>query len=244
MESTNSFDDSFDHDTKVYQVYLVLKDQQWHCRECEYTHTGVNQIAGGAGIQGLQRGTKSRSGMQIESSNQFCVGCDRTTRHDRWQGNFQSSVQGASMPASFARKVVRVLGARDIIEGTERPLNQLTVDHKFPMIRWSAAMSDEQTNYADMDDVEIRAKFQLLKKSNGSVSHNLLKSQACVRCYRTGRRGEPFGVAFFYAGGPNWEPTDRQDPKGCEGCGWYYFDLWRNRLNERLNTGGRSADAT
>ena len=245
MVSPDNFDNSFDPSTKVFQVYLVLKDQQWHCRECEYTHTGITQIAGGAGIQGLQRGTQSRQGMQIESSNQFCVRCERMTRHDRWQGGFQSSVQGPSMPASFARKVAGVLGARDIIEGTERPLNQLTVDHKFPMLRWSSEMSSVQTNYADMDDDDIRAKFQLLKKSNGSVSHNLLKSNACVRCYRTGRRGEPFGIAFFYAGGPNWEPADRQDPKGCEGCGWYDFDLWRTKLNERLQRLVRSdQDAT
>ena len=150
MVSPDNFDNSFDPSTKVFQVYLVLKDQQWHCRECEYTHTGITQIAGGAGIQGLQRGTQSRQGMQIESSNQFCVRCERMTRHDRWQGGFQSSVQGPSMPASFARKVAGVLGARDIIEGTERPLNQLTVDHKFPMLRWSSEMSSVQTNYADM----------------------------------------------------------------------------------------------
>ncbi len=51
-----------------------------------------------------------------------------------------------------------------------------------------------------MSNEDIRDKFQLLKKSNGSVSHNLLKSRACENCYKKGQRGTPFGIQFFYAG--------------------------------------------
>ena len=126
------FEESFDEDSKVYQVYLILKDREWHCRECEYKHTGITQIAGGSGIQGLQRGTKSRQGMVIESGNHFCEKCGKTTRHDRWQGGFQPPSQGSSMPVGFARMAVRVLRSRDVVEKTERPLNQLTLDHKLP----------------------------------------------------------------------------------------------------------------
>ena len=70
-ESIDAFEQTFDKGTKVYQAYLVLRDQQWHCRECEYQHTGITQIAGGSGIQGLERGTKSRRGIKIESGNHF-----------------------------------------------------------------------------------------------------------------------------------------------------------------------------
>jgi len=85
-----------------------------------------------------------------------------------------------------------------------------------------------------MSDDDIREHFQLLKKSNGTTSHNHLKSRACEHCFKTGSRGTPFGVRFFYEGGPKWVPEDRKDPSGCIGCGWYDFDLWRKHLNQRL----------
>ena len=228
------FDDLFDKATKVYQVYLVLKDRQWHCRECEYAHVGSTQIAGGSGIQGLQRGSGKRKGMEIESGNHFCINCEKQTRHDRWTGNFHEPRKTSSMPAGFARKVVRLLESRDVVERTERPHNQLTIDHKLPMIRWNERTGKKQVDYRNMDDDDIREKFQLLKKSNGSVSHNLLKSRSCENCYKTGKRGMPFGIAFFYSGGRNWEPEAKDDASGCVGCGWYDFDLWRKELNKRL----------
>jgi len=233
--STTAFEALFDPDTKTYLVWLVLKDQQWHCRECEYTHTGVTQIAGGSGIQGLQRGTKKRPGTEIESGNHLCVkACKRTTRHDRWTGSFIQAIPSPSMPASFAQRAFEVLGGRDVVEETQRPANQLTVDHKLPMLRWDASEQSRQTTFSSMTDDDIRALFQLLKKSNGSVSHNQLKSRACERCYKSGQRGTPFGIEYFYEGGPRWEPTSKEDPKGCKGCGWYDFDLWRRKLNQAL----------
>ncbi len=230
--SNADFYDAFGKDTKVYQVYQALKDWQWHCLECEYAHVGTTQIAGGAGIQGLQRGAKSRSGMSINSGNHYCATCDKQTRHDRWTGNLVSAIPAPSMPAEFALRVVNLLGSRDVVEQTERPPNQLTVDHKLPMLRWNANTRASQSSFADMTDEDIRAKFQLLKASNGSVSHNLLKSRACERCFRTGRRGTPFGIAYFYEGTERWQTDDRTDPQGCVGCGWYDFDLWRARLND------------
>ena len=231
MTTQSDFENALNPSTKVYQV---LRDQQWHCRECQYAHTGITQIAGGAGIQGLQRGTRSRPGLKIESANHYCFSCERTTRQDRWDGSLETAVQAPSMTSKFSGRVYEVLGKRDIVEGTERPLNQLTIDHKLPMIRWSKQAQETQTNYLVMTDDDIRANFQLLKKSNGSASHNQLKSRACERCFRNGARGEPLGISFFYQGGSRWESEDKQDPKGCEGCGWYDFDLWRMKLNERL----------
>lgn len=236
VDTLQEFENAFQPESKVFQVYKVLKDQQWHCRECEYQHVGSTQIAGGSGIQGLQRGNKSRPGMMIESGNHFCVQCERKTRHDRWQGAFQSSVQGSSMPRSFVQKALKVFDSRDVIENTQRAGNQLTIDHKLPMIRWNTATSERLTAYAQMDENDIRKHFQLLKKSNGSVSHNLLKSRACERCFQTGRRGQPFGIAYYYSGGPKWLPKDKKDPVGCIGCGWYDFDVWRKHLNELIKS--------
>lgn len=241
MTTVSEFEKSFDKRTKVYQVFKVLKDMQWHCRECEYTHVGSTQIAGSGGIQGLKRGRGSRQGIIIESANHFCVNCNKTTRQDRWQGAFQSSVQGKSMPPEFVRRAIRLFGSRDIIENTERQPNQLTIDHKLPMLRWTSATEAVQTRYSQMSDEEIKDNFQLLKKSNGSVSHNLLKSRACERCFRSGNRGTPFGVIFFSSGGSKWEPIDKKDPEGCVGCGWFDFDQWRKALNQTLREQKRDA---
>lgn len=231
-ESIDAYEQTFDKRTKVYQSYLVLRDQQWHCRECEYAHTGITQIAGGSGIQGLERGTKSRPGIIIESANHYCMNCAKSTRHDRWQGAFQPSVPGGSMPKSFVKRVMRIFGSRDVVENTERTQNQLTIDHKLPRIRWNEESTEQLINYSNMDDDFIKEHFQLLKKSNGTVSHNLLKSNTCVSCFRTGKRGKPFGIDYFYEGGSEWGPADSKDPSGCIGCGWYDFDRWRMSLNE------------
>ncbi len=220
--------------TKVHGVFLVLRDCQWHCRECEYRQVEITQIAGGAGIQGLQRGTRSRPGMEIESGDHLCVSCKRMTRHDRWTGSLKEAVPAPSMPASFAKRAIQVLGSRDIVDNTERMANQLTVDHKLPTLRWTPETEREQNAYTTMTDDDIRAKFQLLRKSNGSISHNLLKSRACERCFKTGKRGTPFGIVFFYEGDARWGPGDKTDPRGCVGCGWFDMSEWRKRLNSVL----------
>ena len=240
MSELTDYEAAFDRTTKVWMVYEILKDLQWHCRECEYTHTGITQIAGGSGIQGLQRGTKTRPGLVIESANHLCTTCDKMTRHDRWQGNFSRAIPGSSMPRGFVERAVSLLRGRDVVELTERPPNQLTVDHKVPQMRWSPEEAKKQTDYSGMSDDEIQDRFQLLKKSNGSVSHNLLKSRSCERCYRTGQRGAPFGIKFFYSGDGKWAPSDKQDPSGCIGCGWYDFDKWRQALNSAISRMERS----
>lgn len=230
------FEECFDPESKILGVFQVLKDQQWHCRECEYTHTGITQIAGGSGIQGLQRGTGSRQGLTIESANHLCRNCEKRTRQDKWTGQFVTSVQSSGMSQAFVRKVGKTLNRRDIIEGTERPMGQLTVDHKLPMIRWDSAMSKKQTAYGNMLEKDIREKFQLLKKSNGSVSHNLLKSRSCEKCFQKGKRAKPFGINFFYEGNENWEGKTKRDASGCIGCGWYDFAKWRSELNKHIKS--------
>lgn len=223
--------DAFKEGSKIHMVYLVLSDQEWHCRECEYSHVQTSQIAGGSGIQGLQRGTQTRDGMVILSEDRLCYDCDRTTRHDRWTGDVKPAIPSTSLPRGFAQRVQQVLGLRDIVEMTSRPPSQLTIDHKLPMIRWNEHTRIGQTNYSEMTDDDIRATFQMLKSSNGSVSHNLLKSRSCETCFETGERGTPFGIVFFYEGNGTWAPADKDDPSGCVGCGWYDFALWRTDLN-------------
>lgn len=225
---------SFQEGTKIHKVYLVLKDQQWHCRECAYPHVGTSQIAGGSGIQGLERGTGSRDGLILGSRTDDCPECQKRTRQDRWTGGLQPAVPATAIPRNQIPRFLSVLRQRDIVEETDRQPSEITIDHKLPMVRWGEETRKGQVNYAEMIDNEIRQKFQVLKKSNGSVSHNLLKSRACEHCFRTGRRGTPFGIKFFYEGGSQWEPENPKDAAGCIGCGWYDFDRWRRELNSRL----------
>ena len=220
--------------TKIQQVFAVLRDQEWHCRECEYRDIGITQIAGGSGIQGLEKGTQSRPGLRLESGKRFCPNCIRTTHHDRWTGEIVPSVHTGFMPQKFIKRALAIFNSRDVVENSERKPSEVIIDHKLPRIRWTQETSRRLTNYSSMTDHDIRTHFQLLKKSNGSVNHNLLKSRACEGCFETGERGEPFGISFFYEGGPYWEPPDKTDPDGCVGCGWYDFEAWRTDLNELL----------
>jgi len=67
--NASEFEKSLRAGTKVRMVYEALKDQQWHCRECEYTHTGITRIAGGSMPQSFVRQATALlgSGSLVES---------------------------------------------------------------------------------------------------------------------------------------------------------------------------------
>ena len=224
----------FKPDSKQLQTFRVLQDQQWHCRNCAYRHIASGQIAGSGGIQGLRRGSSTRPGITLEHEHRACPECGQRTRHDRWTGAFTSLFHMAGIPLAVTQRAYRVLGRRDVVENVARSINELTLDHKLPMKRWNEVTSQQQTDYAALTAADIRTRFQLLKKSNGAVSHNHLKSRACETCYETGRRGTPFGIHYFYAGSAWWEGRSQDDPQGCIGCGWYDFAAWRRSLNRQL----------
>ena len=215
--------------SKVLKVFEVLEDRQWHCRSHEYGHVETTQLAGSGGIQGLQRGSSKRPGAELESTNRFCVECDKTTRQDRWTGRYAAPSTASAMSDDLKWKVLRHFNLKEVINGTSRASNELVIDHKFPMTRWPPGYGDADRE--DMSEGEIGARFQLLKKTV-DVNDNLLKSRACERCYRTGRRGTPFGIRFYYKGGPMWDAPTKQDESGCAGCGWYDFAAWRDGLNK------------
>ena len=141
----------------------------------------------------------------------------------------------AGIPEALTLRAHQVLGGRDVVDDVSRSVNEVTLDHKLPMKRWNERTSKQQTDYDNMSDEDIRARFQLLKKSNGNVSHNLLKSRACEECFDTGKRGTPFGIRYFYAGDDRWRGKNRKDPSGCVGCGWYDVAKWRESLNRKLD---------
>ncbi len=225
---------TFDNNSIIFKVFSILKDKKWHCRTCVEAAVKSRQIAGGGGIQGLQRGTKTRPGLEIETKKQKCNACNATTIHDKWTGKYLESVTASSIPKILQTKILKHFNYTDCIENRKRNPNELVIDHRLPMIRWGGI---EDKNAPDMTEDQIQEKFQLLKKDS-SGNHNLLKSRACENCAKTGKRGSPFGINFFYKGNEDWPDncpkTGEEAKDGCIGCGWYDFNTWRDVLNSEL----------
>ena len=220
--------------TRLAEVFKVLKDRKWHCRSHDYHHVPSDQLAGGGGIQGLKRGTSSRPGLRIESRREVCKRCERRTRQDRWTGELQKATAASSFPRGLKNRILSYFKQIDSVELRKRSDHELIIDHRFPMLRWGEV---EESLSSGMSDRDIASKFQLLK-ADGSGNHNLLKSRACEACFKTGKRGQPFGIGFFYKGRAAWPKsvpaTGTLAEKGCVGCGWYDFDKWRDALNAHL----------
>ena len=85
-----------------------------------------------------------------------------------------------------------------------------------------------------MSVTEIQEKFQLL-----NAQTNMQKKQWCSECVRTGKRGYPFGIKYYYSGSEDWDALIPQKGKdaeqGCIGCGWYDMIRWRESINNKLN---------
>lgn len=213
------------------QIFDKLEDCNWHCRDCAGKDIDSKQYAGGGGIQGLQRGTKTRPGLVIETANAECVDCHRTVNCDRWTGEYKAANPASGLAKSLQTKIYNHYGYIDAIEQRKRQAHELVIDHRLPMERWGLP---EDHNSISMTSNEIQAKFQLLKKDFAG-NHNLLKSRACERCIANGKRGYPMGIKFYYEGNEDWpEGCPVSGPgteRGCIGCGWYDFDTWRQSLN-------------
>jgi len=218
------------------QVFEVLKDKGWHCRACGYPPGLSGQFAGGGGIQGLERGTKSRPGLKFETVKRSCPRCDTSTLQDRWTGHYREAVTTRSIPLKVAHRIRVYFGRVDVVELRERPDSQLIIDHKFPMTRWGGP--EKEVDFSGTDS-EICSHFQLLKKDD-SGNHNLLKSRACENCKKNSIRGSPLGIVFHYEGGNKWDPNIPTEGEGaeagCTGCGWYDFAKWRAALNASLTS--------
>lgn len=216
------------------QYFEILQDCLPHCRRCAQRIIGSEQLAGGGGIQGLERGNRIRPGLVIETTNRYCNICGKITKWDQWTGEFRIPNAAANLPLTLRNRVYRHYDYTDSIDQRQLPPHALVIDHRFPMLRWGRP---ESKNPLDMSEGDIQRKFQLLKKDNFG-NYNLLKSRACEHCKRTGYRGCPFGIKFFYEGDERWPddcPTSGpESERGCIGCGWYDLNTWRLALNEHL----------
>ncbi len=222
--------------TLQYQYFQILKDCEWHCRKCAAKIVDSEQLAGGGGVGGLRRGSRSRPGLNIISEIRTCEHCGSTGKWDKWIGTFKHANSAAGLSKKLQTKILKHYRYTDVIEQRVRQEYALIIDHRFPMERWGEA---EQKNSDNMTGEEIERKFQLLKKDDAG-NHNLLKSRACERCIVTGKRGYPLGIKFYYSGTENWPencPEFGADAEqGCFGCGWYDFNTWRNVLNKYIAT--------
>jgi len=121
------------------KVFSILQDQKWHCRGHEYTGVASGQLAGGGGIQGLERGTKSRPGLVIVSELKICNVCLKKSTFDRWTGEIKEANAATSIPKSLLMQILSHYKHTDVIEQRKREGHELIVDLRFPMERWERA---------------------------------------------------------------------------------------------------------
>ena len=91
------------------RVFELLSDQQWHCRNCEGKSIASGQYAGGGGIQGLERGTKSRPGLVITSKVKSCSQCQKKTTWDCWTGEIKQANAAANISKKLYSKNLKFL---------------------------------------------------------------------------------------------------------------------------------------
>lgn len=136
------------------------------------------------------------------------------------------------MSPVFRARVIRILEGFDAYEGKKTSVRALLPDHKFPEIRWTPDVVDENSD--DMEADIIKAKFQLL-----TTQRNEHKREVCKKCKQTGQRGLIYGINFFYKGTEIWDITipevGREAEKGCIGCPWYDIQKWREELQKTID---------
>jgi len=126
---------------------------------------------------------------------------------------------------ALRKRIIQVLGSIDVYEGTYSA--HCLPDHKFSEIRWDEGTKD--SNPDTMSDNDIKAKFQLLTNQR-----NQQKREVCRTCFQTGKRGQIYGIPFYYAGNEMWDNSIPQKgklaEKGCIGCPWYDIAEWKQQL--------------
>lgn len=208
----------FNEGTKIWQIFSLLQDMNWHC--------GKHELPGTQPAKAVQ--IIRQHGYEIEKKTIFCEICKDKTVHRRL-----TSVEPVNLPYNrialtkkLRERVLKLYNNTDSITLRQETPNLLEVDHRFPQIRWS----EREILDENMSDEELKNRFQLLTRAN-----NLWKSRYCERCKKTGKRGTFIGIQYFYVGSENWDKNiPEDDERGCEGCFWYNPDKWRASLNELI----------
>ena len=219
---TNNDNLPFKEGTKLYRVFIILSDQQWHC--------GKHELPGTQPAKAIQ--IIRQNGFEVENKTIYCSTCSDKTVHRRLISTEPANVSFVRLPIPemLRKRILKLFNNTEAITLRELLPNQLEVDHRFPQVRWS---EDEHFD-TKMSDDEIRKRFQLLTREN-----NLWKSRYCERCEQTGIRGTFIGINYFFVGQQKWNseiPPD--DEQGCIGCFWHDPSTWRALLNEVLSQSG------
>lgn len=195
---------------------------KWHCRKCGPAPQCNPQSA--ARIKALKQ-----MGYYIAKIKMDCATCGKKQFFDlliRLPRKAANNEKRFSISVSLQNKIKTVLPLKDACFDVSLPASELIIDHKFPSSRWVVGETVNETN---MSEEEIRNKFQLLTNQT-----NLQKERYCKRCVASGKRGDFFGIEWFYEGDENWNGTSKADENGCIGCCWYDLELWKKKFNKIL----------
>lgn len=195
---------------------------RWECRKCGPVPECNPQPA--ARIKALKQ-----NGYFIATAKRECATCGKKQFFDlliRLPRQAADNEKRSAISVSLQNKIKRVLPLRDVCFDTPLRPSEVVIDHKFPSSRW---VNGETINETDMPEDKIRNKFQILTNQT-----NLQKERYCKRCVKTGKRGDFFGIEWYYEGDENWRGTSKADEQGCVGCCWYDMAEWKDRFNRYL----------
>lgn len=203
----------------------VLAKGGWQCVSCDFP-SNPNWARR---IQDI----KDMGYLLSTNTNKYCKTCKANKTHimivpvKRFILTPTNSYE--TLSNKLKKRIITILNSYDVYEAKKS--NHLIADHKFPEIRWDKDTKEE--NPGDMTEDEIKNKFQLLNNQR-----NLQKREVCRSCYQTNKRGYPFGIPFFYKGDLNWDNNipkiGKEAEKGCEGCGWYDVQKWREAIIDKI----------
>jgi hypothetical protein len=202
--------------------FEALKDSEWKCGRCE--------LPPNPNPARRYQDLKEFGYTLATDINRYCKNCGRNGTQLIMLRLPRGTAAGyETWSPKLRERIIRGFGKRDVYE--ERSADNLLPDHKFPEIRWGPGARAD--NPDDMTAEQIGQKFQLL-----SNQRNEQKREVCRTCFQQGERAFPFGIRFFYKGGPTWPKgvpsSGKEAEAGCVGCGWYDLARWRQALNELI----------
>lgn len=199
---------------------------EWTCKECQLPQNG-----------NWARRTQDikEFGYTFATKRVRCIRkCGKSTTHLQLVPIPRLGAHGyETWSPELRTRIVSVLDGYDAFEGRKIKADSLLPDHKFPEIRWDH--DTKRSSLQHLTDDGIQNDFQLI-----SNQRNQQKREACRACYQSGNRGYPLGIKFFYTGIAQWpDKVPKRGKKaeaGCDGCGWYDLEKWRQCLIKRAGS--------
>lgn len=213
----------------THKLLLELINNGAVCSACFFSGDNYNPNPQ-KNIQNL----RDRGYIIVTHRGMSCLSCkQKKARYTITPVLMNRTYSAETIPEELKTKICEVFDFRDAYTGIRNPNVAAHIpDHKFPEDRWDS--NTAVSNNVNMSREEILKKFQLL-----NAQTNMQKKQSCSECIRSGKRGYPFGIKYYYAGGEDWDlayPKQGIDAEqGCVGCGWYDLLKWKEELNKKIN---------